>query len=211
MAGKQGDGMDRSGSYRYVDGGDADALSPADAELPRSPRRQASRTRHLATTGDLNAAWQRWTVDELLEGRARVLVSLARHALESTAAEAHDLARDVARERGRLRAAVVSAETSGPRELWGPELATYVNVRTLERLLQRRTDTPALPDARPLREGDVFWIVQPVDGALLSPAALLRDAGELVEVWDVTAAARQASKRSYDQALRASEATPTHG
>jgi hypothetical protein len=211
VAGKQDDGSGGSGSLRRVLDNGAYSLAPTEAELPRSPRRQASRIRRLASAGDLNPAWQRWTVDELLEGRARVLVSLARHALESTAAEAYELALDAADQRRRLRASVVTAENSGPRELWGPELAAYVNSRTLDRFLQRRTDTPALPDARPLREGDVFWIVQPVDAAVLSPAALLRGASGQAQVWDVTAAARQASKRSLDEAVRASASTTPDG
>lgn len=181
------------------------------AELPRSPRHQAGWLRQLAAAGDLNSAWQRWTIDELFESRARLLVSLAQQPLESTAAEARDHALDQASQRARLRRAVVRVEAASPTDLWGPEVAAYVNSRTLERFLRRRMDVPALPDARALREGDVFWVVQPVGAAAISPSSLLRAARDSVEVWDVTAAARQAAKHTYDAAVRASEGAPSHG
>lgn len=190
---------------------DAAQVSGQRAELPTSPRRQAAWLKRLVDVGDLNARWQRWTIDELFEGRARVLVSLARQPLESTAAEARDLAGDQARAGARLRQAVVRAETTSPADLWGPEVVTYVNTRTLERFLRRRTEIPALPDARDLREGDVFWIVQFAEGPVLSPSALLRGAQRDVEAWDVTAAARQAAKVTYDEAVRASEGTISRG
>jgi hypothetical protein len=178
----------------------------AGGELARTPRAQGRGLAHLAAGDELNRTWQRWTIDELYEGRARVLVSLARRPLESTAAEARDHAERESGAGAELQRAVTRLEFASTDDLWGPELAAYVNARALERFVKRRTDVPALPDHRPLREGDVFWIVQAPDGAPTSPSALLRgEARDAVEVWDVTAAARQAVKHTYDEAVRASE------
>jgi hypothetical protein len=152
------DAVSRASAHLDTPAAGAMAVEPASgqhAELPRSPRPQAGSLRQLAAVGDLNSAWQRWTSEELFEGRARLLVWLAQQPLESTAAEARDHAFDQASQRARLRRAVVRVEAASPTDLRGPEVAAYVNSLTLERSLRRRMDVPALPDARALREGDV--------------------------------------------------------
>ena len=86
----------------------------------------------------------------------------------------------------------------------------------LQAFLRERGGKPGLPTNRPLREGDVFWIMvadwpgggdplPDLDAAgLAAHIADLR--GAAVDIWDVTAAARQASKRSYHAVLETTNA-----
>ncbi|MGH2429345.1 MAG: hypothetical protein ACRDGV_10790 [Candidatus Limnocylindria bacterium] len=151
------------------------------------------------------ATWQRWTIDELDAGLARVAVAESAYPLESSAAEAQATEADV----DTVREAVLRVEDAPPADIWGDEEAVYLHAGRLETFLKRRADIRALPDPRPLREGDVFWIVLPVEVGEetmreLTPQDLLGRAEQLsAQVWDVTAAARQAVKRTYDAAVRA--------
>ena len=151
------------------------------------------------------STWQRWTIDEIDLGVARLAVAQSRHPLESTVAEAEATNADA----DVLRKLVVEVEDTSPDDLWADEQPIFMPVDELREFLKRRDGIRGLPDERPLREGDVFWVV-------LSPAVEARALGDLtprrvmveaeqldVQVWDVTAAARQAAKRTYDDALRA--------
>jgi hypothetical protein len=134
-----------------------------------------------------------------------VAVAESEHPLESNVAEAHDSGQSV----DALRKAVFDVENSPPDNIWGDEEPVYLLADDLQAFLKRRADIKALPDPRPLREGDVFWIVLPPGLEeerlrMLEPAHLLDLAHDVKpEVWDVTAAARQAAKRTYDDAVRA--------
>jgi hypothetical protein len=154
--------------------------------------------------GDVST-WQRWTIDEIDLGVARLAVAQARYPLESTVAEAEATDADAEV----LRELVVEVEDAPPDDLWADEQPVFMPIDELRAFLKRRNDIRGLPDERPLREGDVFWVV-------LSPALEARTLRDMtarrvmveaeqldVQVWDVTAAARQAAKRTYDDALRA--------
>jgi hypothetical protein len=154
-----------------------------------------------------SVTWQRWTIDEIDEGVARVAVAHSEYGLDPDVAEA----RELGYEPDRLRHAVFEAEDAPPEHLWSDEEAVFLPVDTLDRLLRRRSRIHGLPRRRQLREGDVFWMVAPTpaDGPtvpLPRPEELPAVAAKLgVEVWDVTAAARQAAKRGYHRAVRAGD------
>ena len=151
------------------------------------------------------STWQRWTIDEIDLGLARLAVAQSRHPLESSVAEAQatDADPDVLRER------VVQVEDAPPDDLWDDEQPVFMALDELRTFLGRRNDIRGLPDDRPLREGDVFWVVLPPTLEArairdMTPRGVVARAEDLaVQVWDVTAAARQAAKRTYDDALRA--------
>jgi hypothetical protein len=154
---------------------------------------------------DLNsvASWQRWTIDEIAEETVRVLIADAIYPLESTAAEALDTGSATD-----LREAVVQDEAVSPDDIWLDERAEYVDAGRLRELLRVRSGAPGLPGARELREGDVFWVVLPVqlveamtmDGTVMHPLTRLLQSG--ARVLDVTAAARTATRQLYDSVLR---------
>ena len=166
--------------------------------------------------------WERWTIDEIDEDVVRVLISVAfeSDALRErsrTLVELGDAPQPV---RGRLPAAVrdlaMDVEASPTAETWSEERAAFAARADLGGFLAGRVGKPGLPTTRPLREGDVFWIIAPrgVPG-LNADARLATDHGWLrqyevaeADVWDVTAAARQASKRQYHQVARAAEDDP---
>jgi hypothetical protein len=149
--------------------------------------------------------WQRWTIDELAEGLARILVAGAKEPLESSLAEALDTAAtpDVIQE------AVTRVEDLSPDELWTEEQQAYLRADLLEPFVRLRAPVPGLPDPRPLREGDVFWVVLPTTDqestlADLTPAQVVASADQLeIQVSDITAAARQRAKVANEAALRA--------
>lgn len=155
--------------------------------------------------GEIAGTWQRWTIDEIDAGLARVAVAESAYPLESGAAEALYTQQSA----DEVRAAVFKVENAPPDDIWSDERAEYMQVDDLREFLKRRSEIRALPDPRPLREGDVFWIVLAPDLAEESRSGLttqgLVDAAHDLEpqVWDVTAAARQAAKRTYDDAVRA--------
>ena len=153
--------------------------------------------------GETPAGWQRWTIDEIEEDLVRVLVAVSHYPLESTAAEAFD-----ERDAAGLRAAVVQDEAASPDDLWSDEHAAYLDRQALADFLARRDAAAGLPDARDLREGDVFWVVLPQAvesvGSRLTPKAIVSRADALEPaVFDVTAASRQAARHTYEAALTA--------
>jgi hypothetical protein len=172
--------------------------------------------------------WERWTIDELFDEVARVLVCRAEplpsHAtmIETLRATEEQAAPDAADLAGTLRAAVAEAEIRGG-EAWSDEAWSFVEVRRLARFLKRRAGKPGLPHNRPLREGDVFLVV--VDRKRLATDSLsdagrsAREVGEAlaayeaagIEVFDVTAAARQSAKVLHDAALRAAAREVSRG
>ncbi len=154
---------------------------------------------------NIGSRWQRWTIDDLAEGFARVLVADASQPLESSVAEALDVgaAPDVVQE------ALIQVEDAPPDDLWTEERPAYLPLELLEPFLRLRAPVSGLPDPRPLREGDVFWLVLPTTDsestlADLTPAQVVASAEQLeVQVSDITAAARQRAKVAYEAALRA--------
>lgn len=153
----------------------------------------------------IGSQWQRWTIDDLADGFARVLVADATQPLESSLAEALDsgAAPDVVQE------AVTKVEDAPPDDLWTEERPAHLPLELLEPFLRLRAPVPGLPDPRPLREGDVFWVVLPTTDlestlADLTPAQVVASAEQLeVQVSDLTAAARQRAKVANEAALRA--------
>ena len=147
--------------------------------------------------------WQRWTIDELGDLGARVLIAGARHALESTAAEALD-----AGNKEGIRSAVLMVEDAPPADLWDEERDAILEVALLEPFVRLREAIEGLPPVRPLREGDVFWVVLPVTDEPsslndLTPAEVLASAEVLgLQLVDVTAAARQTVKVIDDRVAR---------
>ena len=148
--------------------------------------------------------WQRWTIDELDEGTARVLIADALQPLESTVAEAFDTGVAEA-----IRPAVMRVEEAPLADLWGEERVEFLPLEALEPFVKLRQATAGLPDPRPLREGDVFWVVLPTtdhESSLrdLTSAQVLASADQLgLHLTDITAAARQRAKVGEDAVVRA--------
>ena len=166
--------------------------------------------------GQIGASrWERWTVDEIADGVARVLV-----ARESPARSA-DALEDL---RAPARAAAVAA---GPAEThrramaaedrtdaWLDEVGTYLEASRLARFVDRhRHGKPGLPGRRPLREGDVFYVEIPADPSFeglgdgaAGPDRAAEPLGRYetaeVDVLDLTAAARQSAKVVYQRTVR---------
>jgi hypothetical protein len=155
-------------------------------------------TKIEAQLGETGGTWQRWTIDELYESKARLLVSEPRDPREAAAVT--DAVGSILTDDGRGRAAALR-QTAMDVELaadrWGDERTHVVDRLGLEALLKARAGKPGLPGPRPLREGDVFWVFA-VGGDQVDPGALVRDR---VVVLDVTAAARQVAKRTYAEAV----------
>ena len=165
----------------------------------------------MSVKGDTPVTWERWTIDEIDEGVVRVAVARTEYALDPAVAEAYFEQADAET----LRQAVFEAEDAPPEHIWGDEEAVFLPVPELDKLLRQRTQVRGLPDRRPLREGDVFWVLLLSDDVAestlrgVSSSELPARAAELkAEVWDVTAAARQAAKRSYDRAVRVAAPEP---
>ena len=152
----------------------------------------------------IGSHWQRWTIDELDEGSARVLVADALQPLESTVAEAFDGGTAES-----IRSAVLTVEDAPSADLWAEERAVQLTVAALEPFVKLRQATPGLPDPRPLREGDVFWVVLPTTDERsslrdLTPEQILASADQLaLHLSDITAAARQSAKLADDAVVRA--------
>ena len=146
--------------------------------------------------------WERWTIDEMLDGRVRLLVSEARGA----AAQAAVRALGVTLQNGRgvsvaevIHALAMDQELALPESTWSTEEAMFVDAEELAALLRRRVRRH-LPGSRPLREGDVFWVLIPGCDTH-APHALARLTSSVEPyistrpiVLDLTVAARQASK-----------------
>ena len=170
-----------------------------------------------AHAGAARLIWERWTIDEILDDIVRLAACRARdtrpiEALRSATefgktgeTDVDEVAREVRRQTmdGELRALV----------RWGDEVAWHVPRAALGRFLERRDGKPGLPGVRPLREGDVFWIVVGRDrGRTVQDVGVRANVAQTedlfapfveagADVWDVTAAARQVVKRRSAQAL----------
>jgi len=149
--------------------------------------------------------WQRWTIEEVAERLARMLVAGAQEPLASALA----LTLDATATPEAIQAAVSHVEAVSPDELWTEEQPAYVSLDLLEPFVRLRSPLPGLPDPRPIREGDVFWVVLPTTAVAstlvgLTPAQVVASADQLdLRAWDITAAARQRAKVASEAALRA--------
>lgn len=177
--------------------------------------------RLLAAQAEIQAApaalWERWTIDETEEEFARLLISRA-----ANTDQLREIAGLVTEEGspqtgkpelgGLLRSQAMHAELNPATAQWSEECFGHVRLSLLRSFLRGRAGKPGLPRNRPLREGDVFWVMvadwpgppEPLGdfsaAELEVHVAALRTAE--ADVWDVTAAARQAAKRSYHEVLR---------
>jgi hypothetical protein len=168
--------------------------------------------------------WERWTLDEILDSRVRLLTCEAR---ESIVAEVIALAPQLAGleeagpDNGEVATAATAIELKPTQETWTDEIGVIVDEAELTLLLRRRISRGGLPGQRPLREGDVFWVLVPfgTDASWAPTSGLvMRAPGHWVSraqtptevihayaeagavVLDLTAAARQAIKHIYHRA-----------
>ena len=164
------------------------------------------------------SSWERWTIDEKTDGQVRVLVAQTQRRqrveqLRQSVKQAEPAGREAERT-ARLRDVAMSLEQEP--EGWSDEVEFFFEQTPLEEFLnRRRRGKPGLPGARPLREGDVFYVEippevewRPSSEELQSMPGLAREMlssfiASGVEAWDLTAAARQSSKRDYHRALEA--------
>ncbi len=157
--------------------------------------------------------WERWTVDEMLDGRVRLLVCEARDAAHSLAAGPvrGGPAPPEGREGEDAPAIAMAVELAPTEATWTDEVAIVVDEAELASFLRHRSARGGLPGGRPIREGDVFWVFVPADTAvgLASPPsavagneAIRAYAESAPVVLDVTAAARQAVKHIVHRAGR---------
>jgi len=155
---------------------------------------------------------ERWVIDEIDAGVVRVLRA---DIADGVTLEVEDdrLAR-VRDDGGAARE--IAMEIEGlPTAAWTEEREWQVDVEALGAFLLegvRRSGPPGLPARVDLREGDVYWVLAPdtgyanphlrdfdeAEGAGPTLARFLDGGGQ---IWDVTAAARQAIKRLYAEAL----------
>jgi hypothetical protein len=144
---------------------------------------------------------ERWTIDELLDGRVRLLTSIA-------------LRSDATKPAWRLPAMLSPGQAASPApeasavamehelapalQAWTEETAVVVDEAELADFLAGRLERGGLPGTRPLREGDVFWVFVPAAAERRLVVTSASDIGEYREagavVLDLTAAARQAAK-----------------
>lgn len=153
------------------------------------------------------SAWERWTIDEIDEDVARVLVAQATDALADAigAVEQGVTAGDGAALRTAVAAVEMSALSQQP-EPWSEETQRFYEVEALRAFLKRRDRSAGLPADRDLREGDVFY----VQASVAKRSALADYDVETTRVLDVTAAARQRAKRAYDALVRSATAAERH-
>lgn len=160
---------------------------------------------------------ERWVVDEITEGAVRVLRSRLRASRREDVSPAVEPIVNALEPAAEETRAVAIALEALPTDAWTRETDELVDLVALEALLVGGAQVAAptgLPVRPELREGDVYWLVRPDRDAVgvVDAEASLRtvdDAAELLatlaldgtQVWDVTAAARQAIKRRYADAL----------
>lgn len=147
---------------------------------------------------------ERWTIDELAESTVTLLRSVYRGEIDAT--DTDDLRREV----------VISRERDLTSEVWSEEDDFVLDRQALARFIGDavdRTHASELPGARELREADVYWIAseqsvfepQGTIGPEDTTRFLVAYDNPAVKVWDVTAAARQAAKVTYFQAIESAE------
>lgn len=171
----------------------------------------------LDTILEAGGQWERWTIDEIFDDRVRLLICEAQEATRMAAgyqlAAERGAAADATRDEAPPIADTAMAIELAPTiESWTDEQAVFVDRSDLELFLRRRSRAGVLPGRRPVREGDVFWILSRVSLSRLwvdergSALGAYRHADPLV--LDLTAAARQASKRVYHRATQAAPPEP---
>jgi hypothetical protein len=152
---------------------------------------------------------ERWTIDEMTESTVTLLRS--HYDAEFGTGDSPDLG-DV----------VTRAELEVPSDRWSDEVDSVLLREDLTAFINEavgRFGPPGLREPRSLREGDVYWLVweekQPspdsrigLEGTEEFLAACRRG---LVGAGDVTAAARQAAKRTYFQAVEKTRAKQERG
>jgi len=161
--------------------------------------------RHEAVASTLKrqgGRWERWTIDEILDGHVRLLVS------EALAPRADEIVRELGAtldptevpfDGSALHELAMDHELAPADDAWSDEEAFFFDQEELEELLRKRVRRQ-LSANRPLREGDVFWILIPRAAGLDARAEAHASnsprpyAAAGAVVLDLTAAARQASK-----------------
>jgi len=157
---------------------------------------------------------ERWTVDEIDDGVVRVLWAELIDDADLPVAAARS-SEDAVAASDRVRESAIRIEGAST-DRWTPEEEAHHELDALTAFLVhgvRESGAPGLPVRAELREGDVYWLVVP-DGmgdlrarveALEDPeaaASLARSSiATGIEVWDVTAAARQSAKRLVAEAM----------
>lgn len=142
---------------------------------------------------------KRWTIDELTESTATVLRSQYSRSFDIPAPQ------DV-------RKAVENLESELTTESWSEEEDFVLSRDRLADFIREavnRSRPHELPEARDLRDGDVYWIISPQSVPVPQGPATPDGTDQflagyrepLCTVWDVTAAARQAAKVTYFQAI----------
>jgi hypothetical protein len=171
--------------------------------------------------------WERWTIDEVDADVVRVLVSQARDPVRL-----QEISDSIVRPgeaeisagvlRDRLHRASMAVELASTEAQWTDEGSMFVTAPIIEAFLREREGKPGLPTNRPLREGDVFWIILTSGPSLEPPpergTSLAAGAVRVAEyrdrhgdVWDVTAAARQAAKLDAHRASEIAELPDDRG
>lgn len=146
---------------------------------------------------------ERWAIDEVTEISATLLRSVYGKEIDIPKA-------------GGVKAIVMGLERKLAADDWGEEDDFVLSRQELGGFIHdtiARSREPELPEARGLREGDVYWIVseEPVSppGGSIGPRRTKRFLAPYeqsnVKVWDVTAAARQAAKVAYFQAMQSAQ------
>jgi hypothetical protein len=161
---------------------------------------------------------ERWMVDEIIDDDVRVL----RTALRARSADELGIETALGAA-GRVEApaelAIINRELAlrleaEPVAIWTGETEAHFERGPLTAFLiggARRTAAAGLPVRNDLREGDVYWVMDPAAvadgrraahdlGTDQTPALIGALEGAGAEIWDVTAAARQVMKRVYGYA-----------
>lgn len=163
--------------------------------------------------------WERWTIDEILDERVRVVACEARRPVHPQAASLVDGLglTEGGSDPDAVTTSAMAIELAPAEETWTDERGAVVEEAALTALLRGRTAGGGLPSERPLREGDVFWLFVPTEVAVLTGQAdaaglaSYQDAGTIV--LDLTAAARQAAKHRVHRVEQPTDETgaPTDG
>lgn len=173
-------------------------------------------------------AGERWFLDEVAEGVARVLAAAALDVRPFTElAHLADHSPHDAEATSRARDLVIELESADALAAWTEEIDHLIPIGALERVLGDRRVSLGFPEPRQIREGDVYWLARVADSTdaepqLAVPGGLEQRLAELAElppterwslaligyrpywIWDVTAAARHADKWRLDRAIRSS-------
>ena len=152
---------------------------------------------------------ERWAIDELTDSTATLLRCAYNQRFELP--DSRD-----------GRSVIEEGETAIASVVWGEEYDRVLDRQPLERFIRRwvrRSRRPGLPPARPLREGDVYWVISRQAMSSQQDSAekestrqfLATCEQHVVEIWDVTGAARQAVKDAHFRVMakQAAKAVPS--